>query len=182
MERDTFHVPRGRSYPSRGRGNSLRPINSVKNIRQTVGGLSGTAVFVELARAVDSPVLAQSTQVQRGCIIKAVYLSFDVCGLGGTGVLNTADLYLAKNPGDNLTLPDPDATGISDNKKFIFKTWRIMIMRNQDGNVPVHFEGWLKIPKRYQRFGSDDTLIFAVQCTATITGHFSAQAIYKWYT
>ncbi len=160
----------------------LRPINSVKNVRQVQLGLTGTAAFSEIARAVDAPILAQTTNILRGAVIKAVWISFDVCGLAGTSVLNIVDLFIAKNPGNNLTLPSPAAIGGNDNKKFVFKTWRIMIMRNQDGNVPIHFEGWIKIPKRYQRFGSDDALVFGNVCTATLTGHFSYEAIYKWYT
>ncbi len=56
-----------------------------------------------------------------------------------------------------------------------------MIMRNQDGNAPLHWEGWIKIPKRYQRFGQDDTLILSQVVTAGLTGHFSIKYLFKWY-
>ncbi len=105
----------------------------------------------------------------------------DVCGLGGTGVLNIADFYILKNPGNNLTPPAPGSTGGSNEKKFIFREWRFMIMRNQDGNMPFHWEGWIKIPKRYQRMGTDDTLSLNLACTAAVTGHFSFACIHKWY-
>ncbi len=55
-----------------------------------------------------------------------------------------------------------------------------MTMRNQDGNPPFHWEGWIKVPKRYQRMGTDDTFRLAFQ-TTTAAGHISAQLIYKWY-
>ncbi len=104
----------------------------------------------------------------------------DGCGLGGTGVLNNMDFYMFKNPGANLTPPAPISVGTSNEKKFVFKTWHFMIMRNQDGNTPFHWEGWVKIPKRYQRMGTDDLIQCVVANTATLTGHFSFMAIYKW--
>ncbi len=146
------------------------------------GGVSSTIVTSIIAKAVSNPVNTVSTDVSHGCVIKAFWLSIDVCGLGGTGVLNIADFYVMKNPGDNLTPPGPAAIGTSNEKKFVFKTWRAMIMRNQDGNVPYHWEGWVKIPKRYQRMGTDDTISFNITCTVAVTGHFSIMSIYKWFT
>ncbi len=156
-------------------------VNSIKNVANNQQGLSGTAINFRLAKAVTSPAPTVQTDVSHGCIIKALYCFIDVCGLAGTGVLNIADFFLMKNPGDNLAAPDPISQGTSNEKKFIFKTWRFMIMRNQDGNMPFHWEGWIKIPKRYQRMGTDDTIMFRAQCSAGVTGHVSSQFIYKWY-
>ncbi len=169
--------------PRRRRSGGLGNIvNSVKNFVAINGSLTGTLAETDLAVAVDSPATAVQTDVQRGCLIKAIYLIVDVCGLGGTGVLNVADYYLWKNAGNNLTPPIPTTYGGSNEKKFIFKTWSFMIMRNQDGNMPFHWEGWVKIPKRYQRMGTDDTLSLVSACTAAVTGHISIRALYKWYT
>ncbi len=105
----------------------------------------------------------------------------DGCGLGGTGVLNDMAFYLFKNPGNNLAGPGVFVVGTSNEKKFIFRQWKYMIMRNQDGNTPFHWEGWIKIPKRYQRMGTDDIITMVVANTSALTGHFSMQCIYKWY-
>ncbi len=156
-------------------------INSIKNVANNASGLDSTTQKFRFAKAVNDPLSTVATDVSQGCVIKAVYVQIDVCGLGGTGVLNTADFFLMKNPGDNLTVPAPLSQGTSNEKKFIFKTWRFMIMRNQDGNMPFHWEGWIKIPKRYQRMGTDDTLLLAFACTSALTGHISSQFIYKWY-
>ncbi len=172
----------GRRRASYGRQRIQPVINSIKNVHNEGFGITSTQTNKNLVKAVDNPVTTVTNDVQRGCVIKAIWISFDVCGIGGTGVLNIADAYLIKNPGANLTLPNPISQGSSNEKKFIFKTWHAMIMRNQDGNVPYHWEGWVKIPKRYQRFGTDDTLLVSVVCTAALTGHASIQAIYKWYT
>ncbi len=165
---------RRRSYP--------RPIiNSIKN--QVIGafGTTGTKLILLVAKAVTSPAPTVATDTSHGCIIKAVWLSLNGCGLGGTGVLNNLNFYFIKNPGNNLTQPDPISVGTSNEKKFVFRQWMFMIMRNQDGNTPFHWEGWIRIPKRYQRMGTDDTLQLVVQNSAALTGHFSFEAIYKWY-
>ncbi len=144
-------------------------------------GLTSTTQTITFAKAVTSPSPTVTSDVSHGCNIKAIWISLDACGLGGTGVVNNFDAYILKNPGDNLIEPAAIAVGSSNEKKFVFKQWHAMIMRNQDGNVPYHWEGWLKIPKRYQRMGTDDTLSINVQCTSGVTGHFSVQALYKWY-
>ncbi len=133
-----------------------------------------------IAKAVTSPAPTTTNDVSHGCIIKAIWCSFDVCGLAATGVLQRTVVYLIKNPGDNLTLPGGFSVGSSNEKKFVIKQWQFMTMRNQDGNVPMHWEGWIKLPRRYHRMGTDDTWRLAFQTDAA-AGHFSAQFIYKWY-
>ncbi len=167
---------------SYGRRRSMAPIiTSIKNVADNAFGLSSTNTEVQLAKAVTAPSPTVTTDVSHGCIIKAMWIVVDICGIAGTGVLNNFDAYLMKNPGDNLTAPNATAVGSSNEKKFVFKQWRAMIMRNQDGNNPYHWEGWVKIPKRYQRMGTDDIIIFVANCTTSLTGHGSIQAIYKWY-
>ncbi len=167
----------------RRRSYGPRPVvNSIKNVADNAFGLSSTNTSVQLAKAVTNPSPTVTTDVSHGCIIKAVWIVIDMCGLAGTGVANNFDAYLMKNPGANLTAPGASSVGSSNEKKFVFKQWRAMIMRNQDGNNPYHWEGWVKIPKRYQRFGTDDILDFVAACTSGITGLGSIQAIYKWYT
>ncbi len=156
-------------------------VNSIKNYHVQQSGITSANTVITVAKATNSPLSTVSNDTSNGCVIKAVYVTIDICGLGGTGVLNVGDMYFCKNPGNNLTLPSPVSYGTSNEKKFIFRTWRAMLMRNQDGNVPYHWEGWVKIPKRYQRMGVDDTLQFVVVCTAAVTGHVSTSYLYKWY-
>ncbi len=161
----------------------IRPvINSVKNIHNAQFGVTSTLVKNTFAKSVSDPSSTVDNDVERGCIIKSIWVVIDMCGLGGTGVLNVIDVILMKNPGANLTMPNPISQGTSNEKKFIFKTWRYMAMRNQDGNPPYHWEGWVKIPKRYQRMGTDDLIEVGFVSTASVTGHASVQAIYKWFT
>ncbi len=160
----------------------MRPvINSIKNVVTVAVGVTPTIQNVLVAKAVTSPAPGVKDDVSHGCVIKAIWVSLDFCGLGGTGVLNVIDVYLIKSPGDNLTLPLANAVGSSNEKKFVVKQWEYMAMRNQDGNPPYHWEGWIKLPRQYHRMGTDDTWRMGFSCTAGLTGHLSAQYIYKWY-
>ncbi len=174
-----FTYRRGFS-PFRG-GLHLNVINSIKNVFVFSDALTPTVQFQNFAKAVTSPSPTVTNDVSHGCVIKAVWISIDFCGTSGTGVLNNANVYIMKNPGANLSGPSPENVGSSNEKKFVIKQWHSMIMRNQDGNVPYHWEGWIKIPKRYQRMGTDDLWQLGYNCTTALAGHISGQFIYKWY-
>ncbi len=170
---------RGGSFRRRG---GIRPvINSIKNVVDVTATTSATTTARTIVLAKATPVNTNQSEVINGCIIKAIWVSFDVCGIAASGVLQRTALYIIKNPGANLTGPGALVVGTSNEKKFIFRQWQYMTMRNQDGNNPNHWEGWLRIPKRYQRFGTDDKLDIVFN-TDSGGGHFSAQFIYKWYT
>ncbi len=160
---------------------SLNIVNSIKNSPRKTDGLTGTTGTFTFAKAVTTPSPTVTTDVSHGCVIKAAYITVDVCGLGGTGVLNIFNGYVIKSPGANLALPDPNSVGSSNEKKFVIKEWQGMIMRTQDGVSSLHWEGWIKFPRRYFRMGTDDIWVLAYQCTSGVTGHISLKAIYKWY-
>jgi len=165
-----------------GRRRGMLPVvNSIKNVTVNVLGVTSTIQNFLIAKAVTSPAPTNKSDVSHGCVIKNIWVTLDLCGLGGTGVLNNLDAYLIKNPGDNLTLPTANAVGSSNEKKYVIKQWRFMAMRNQDGNPPYHWEGWVKIPKPYQRMGTDDTWRLGVSATSGLTGHASVMSIYKWF-
>ncbi len=159
---------------------AMRPIDSMKNVVSTLENLTTATLATTIAKAVDNPANTSQEEVSRGCTIKAIWISLDVCGLAASGALQRTGIYLIKNPGANLTPPGVLTVGTSNEKKFVLKQWYIMTMRNQDGNPPYHWEGWIKIPKRYQRMGAGD-LFSLVWATDTLTGHGTAQFIYKWY-
>ncbi len=167
---------------SRRRSFGPRPvINSIKNQTFFAGGTTAAESNTIIAKAVNTPLSTVASDVSQGCLIKAVYLTIDGCGLGGTGVLNNMGIYLMKNPGANLTPPLAFSVGTSNEKKFVFRQWFFMIMRNQDGNNPFHWEGWIPVPKRYQRMGTDDTLLVSHANSGALTGHIMINSIYKWY-
>ncbi len=168
----------GRYY---GRRRRMAPvINSIKNVVDSVIGVTTTLASTTVVKAVTSPSPTVNSDVSHGCIVKAIWASIDVCGLAGTGVRQRIGMYLMKIPGANLTVPGVFVVGTSNEKKFVIKQWSYMTMRNQDGNAPNHWEGWIKIPKRYHRMGTDDIWQLVVASDSS-TGHYSAQFIYKWY-
>ncbi len=173
-------MPYRRGGFSRRRG-GLNVVSSIKNVRDFTAGVTSTNTVNVAIKGVDNPVVTADDEVQNGSKIFRVWVSLDFCGLGGTGVLNTIGVYFMKNPGANLTPPDAFAVGSSNEKKFVIKQWFQMTMRNQDGNPPYHWEGWIKIPRVYQRIGVDDNFSFVFRCTAGLTGHVSYQVIYKWF-
>ncbi len=168
----------GRRYGSRKL--RLVTINSEKHVVDKSESLTTTTDIVLVAKAVTAPSNTIDTDCHRGGHIKAIWCSIDFCGTGTTLVNNVVSAYLIKNPGDNLTEPAPFSVGTSNEKKFVIKQWSYMAMRNSDGNPPYHWEGWVKIPKRYQRMGTDDTWQFVIGINGE-TGHFFGNFIYKEY-
>ncbi len=169
-------------YRQRGFSRKLRlvTVNSEKHVVDLNYAVTTTNVVKILAKAVTAPSNTVNTDCHRGGIIKALWLNIDFCGLGTSGVNQRTMCNLMKNPGANLTEPGVFAVGTSNEKKFVFKQWSQMTMRNQDGNPPYHWEGWVKIPKRYQRMGTDDTITLTMGAN-TETGHGFVNCIYKEY-
>ncbi len=154
-------------------------IQSLKNDAIVVD-TTGTALrAMILAKAVDNPATTVSSDTKNGCIIKAIWLSIDMCGLAATGVQQTTGLYMFKNSGANLTAPSAFTIGNSNEKRFVLRSWHQMTMRNQDGNAPYHWEGWVRIPKPHQRMATDDLITLQYQ-TDSAAGHVSVHFIYKY--
>ncbi len=173
---------RGYRRGNSNRGLALRPVDSNKNIVYFQGSHTTSGNTQVIAVAKDSALNSVQNEVERGCSIRAIHYSIDVCGTFTSGTNMQSVVYIMKNPGTNITNPSPGFEGTSNEKKFIIKTFQGMTMRNQDGNIPLHWEGWLKIPRRYGRMGADDRWDVTIATTTTsATGHFTYQFIYKWY-
>ncbi len=158
-------------------------INSNKNIVSNFTAvITGAQTNLDIAVAQDSPTLAVVDDVERGCVIKAIWMELWVYTSAETavGVTNGYDAYLIKNPGNNLTPPIPSTTGSSNEKKFIFKEWKGLTGPRTQGSLPYSWRGWIKVPKRYQRMGADDRW----QLVSIATGTNVIQCtnfVYKWY-
>ncbi len=158
----------------------LPTVNSLKNSATVTSAVGVTVLSKGIAKAVDNPATTVISDVKNGCSIKAIWLSIDFCGLAASGVLQMTGVYLFKNTGANLTAPSPFTVGNSNEKKYVIKEWSQMTMRNQDGNPPYHWEGWVKIPRNYQRMATDDIwqVVFA---SDTAAGHIGIKYVYKYY-
>ncbi len=168
----------------RSRRSGFSIINSIKNsVSNLTAGPDGTNTNVNVAIAISNPVSTNATDVLNGSKIFRVWVELWIYATQeiAVGVTNSFDAYFIKNPGNNLTLPTPGTQGTSNEKKFIFKTWKGMIGARTQGCLPYSWRGWIKIPKIYQRMGTDDRLNFFFVSNGT-TSIVCTQFIYKWFT
>ena len=121
-----------RRFFTRRRSNLGNIINSEKHVVDATINITTTNSVKILAKAVTAPSNTVITDCHRGGLIKAIWISLDFCGLAASGALQIIAVNLMKNPGANLTEPGVLAVGSSNEKKFIFKQWNAMTMRNQE--------------------------------------------------
>jgi len=174
----------GRYSMRRSFNRGPRPvINSIKNQPNSFSaGIAGTNTFVLIAKAVNTPLSTTATDVSQGCVIKAVWCEFWVYATENlsTTVTSGLDFYLWKNPGANLTAPSPGSVGTSNEKKFVFKSFKGLVGSRTEGSLPYYWRGWVKIPKIYQRMGTDDLLQLVFLGTGANV-LMCSNFIYKWY-
>ncbi len=159
-------------------------INSEKNVVSNLtAGVAGTATVLNLALAVDSADNTVVTQVTRRSKIYKIWIEIwaTASATATEGVSTTFEAYIIKNPGSNLTNPTPGTIGSSNEKKFIFKTWKGLIASRKEGFPPYVWRGWIKVPRVYQRMGTDD-VIQLVLIFVGVNGILCSNVVYKWYT
>ncbi len=170
-----------RQRGSFGRRRSFRRpvINTIKREINAIQGVTAaTNVVHTIAIAVDAPTTAGANQVHQGSIIKACWIEFWYYGLSADNTNDIIDIYLMKNPGANLTPPNPGTVGTSNEKKFVFQEWKGLAGTKTTGGMPYYQQGkWFKIPKIYQRFGTDDTLVLVAR--SPTTGNWCTKTIIK---
>ncbi len=159
---------------------SLRPINRIKHVVDASATQAAAAVTSwQIATAVDAPALANSEEVITGSTINGVYVKFEIASNDAqvTGAIPNVYLAIWKNPGNNLTLPAPNAIGISDEKRFCIHQEMVMIQNVVSSNPRILFNGVIKIPKGYRRFGPKDKLTAqilspAIDISACMQAHY----------
>ncbi len=107
---------------------------------------------------VDAPVLANTNEVESGCTINGIYIHAEAYATTA-GALSNLYMMVFKNPGGNLTVPNANVVGASDNKKYSIHQEMIMMEKKINGNPRTLFNGVVVIPKGYRRFAINDTLI-----------------------
>ncbi len=131
--------------------------------------------------AKDAPVLANTTEVVTGSKVYGIYLKCEVASNEAIDLGAIPNVYLIvwKNPGGNLSTPNPAAVGINDNKKFVIHQEMVMIEnKGQGSNGRILFNGVIKIPKGYSRFGPNDNLTIGIRSNALDIA-FCLQVHYK---
>ncbi len=162
----------------------MRPVMSVKHIVDAQNTLAKTVVLpIVLVQAGDAPTLGATTVVATGSTVNAVYLRVEVSTNEAPVVGAVPNFYMIvyKNPGGNLGLPDPATTGNDDEKRFIIHQEMVMFDNSiRGGNPRTVFQGVIKIPKGYRRFGYNDLLQVIIK-SPSIDVATCLQCIYKEY-
>ncbi len=158
---------------------SLHPVQRIKHVVDTEGGVTSTVSVTELIKADDAPVLASTNLVQTGSTVHGIYLHVEVLHDAGAGRPN---IYLAiqKNPGNNIANINPSAVGADDNKRYVIHQEMIMMSGDAGNGLPRPlFNGVIKIPKGFSRFGPNDSLRLLLITKGSVTGDFCSQCHYK---
>lgn len=159
-------------------GQNLRPINRIKHVIDQQGGLTaGAGISVSLIDTVDTPTLADTDGCETGSTVNGIYLKVEV-NATSSAALSNVYMYVAKNPGTNLTLPEVNVVGANDNKKFVFHQEMVMMQQVDNSNPRTLFNGVIAIPKGYRRNGPDDQTICRI-FTPGVSINFCLQYHYK---
>ncbi len=140
------------------RGLNLRPINRIKHVVDNQSSTTaGTAVAVNLIKAVDSPTIGNTNEVAKGSTINGIYLKVEA-NATSSAALSNFYMMVVKNPGGNLTFPNPNVVGADDNKRFVIHQEMVMFQQVNNSNPRTVFNGVIAIPRGYRRMSFDDFL------------------------
>ncbi len=159
-------------------GNSLRPINRIKHVFDIQAALAvNTLGFHNIVETSDTPDIATTNEVETGSTVNAIYLKVEVVATSSAALPN-AYLAVGKNPGGNLTLPNPNVVGASDNKKYIIHQEMLMLQKQTGSNPRTLFNGIIILPKGYRRNGPNDLLQLLILAPG-VTLEYCVQCHYK---
>ncbi len=165
------------------RRSSLSPINSIKHIVDTSGGLTGGATSVSVIAKtvpnVDSTTFVPG-DIRLGGKVNAFFISVFVLGGTGSTLNGPIDWHLIKQYSGQggASIPTPGQTGTSDLRNQIIHEEK-GLAGSGDG-TPMAFKGVIVIPRgmRTMRTG-EQWVIRIVSADATSDAQFCVKAIYK---
>ncbi len=138
------------------RRSNLRPIHRIKHVVDEQGGLTvGTQVAAIIANSVDAPVLANDDQCETGSKINSFFITCEVAAQSAAALSNCY-FALYKNPGNNLTPPNINVVGQSDQKNLFIHQEMVMLERADNGNPRTLFKGVILVPRGMRRNAPND--------------------------
>ncbi len=161
----------------------LRPVNSIKKVVDASGALVASTVSSVVIADVGTTawVDAADNNVPQGCTISSIFLSIFMQLDASVGAaVPLLEWFFAKNPGTNITLPEPGSTGGDQNRRWILHEEKGLGNDVSNGGTPMVFKGVLKIPPRMRRMGADDSLQLRL-LSENHAALFCVKAIYKFY-
>ncbi len=173
-----MHQTHQETMPRFRSGNFLRPINRIKHVVDLqFATAAGAAQGQNLIIASDTPDLATTNEVQTGSTVNGIYLKLEA-NITSSGALANAYMIVFKSPGGNITQPTPNAVGASDDKRYVIHQEMVMFQQQTGSNPRTVFNGVIKIPRGYKRFGPNDVLILRVLAPGVAT-NWCFQCHYK---
>ncbi len=159
-------------------GNAIRPVNRIKHVFDNQGGaVIGTTSFVNLTLTVDSPILANTSEVLTGSTINGIYLKVEI-NATSSAALSNAYMYVIVNPGGTLTLPDPNVVGSFQEKRYVIHQEMVMLQQVDNSNPRTLFNGVIVIPRGLRRMSPNTRITIAI-FSPGVTLNFCLQAHYK---
>ncbi len=173
-------------------GNRLRPIKSVKHIKDvsSILGAGTNTVADTIIDGVDTYTLSDTNGVPTGSKVFSFYHSNFFITEGGeiASEVPLVDWYLIKSPNsqfgttfDASNLPTPGATGAHKNKRWIIHEEKGLAGGGDASltGVPMVFKGVIRIPRGMQRIAEDDQFLLCAR--ANFATKFCTKSVYKHY-
>lgn len=174
--------------PRYNRGMALRPVNSLKHVVDTNGGITGgTPSTTNVINAVANPATTTPNDCTIGSTVSSIFLNVQVIQKVAAGGVDNIYMIVYKNPGGDVTGPAVDNVGGGDDRKRVIHQEMIMT-----GNVltaaaaipKTLFKGVIRIPRAIRRNGVSDQLQVIIghrAGEASQQSNFCLQCIYKEY-
>lgn len=164
---------------------SLRPVQSVKHIVDTNGGITGgTPSVTDVIVTRDTPAAATTNECAVGSTVHAIFLNVQVVPIIAAGGVNNIYMIVYKNPGSSIPAPNVDSVGTSDDRRRVLHQEMLMLGNgNIDTNISrTLFKGVVRLPRSIKRNGILDKLQVVVGHRAaeqTQSSDFCLECIYK---
>ena len=136
------------------------------------GIAAGTTTSIVLVSADGA---GNDNSVEFPCKVQAIYLVMNARSATDAGG-GTFAVAMYKNPGNALGAFNPNNTFTNVMQSHIFWWQR---MSNNSQGLGVVFNGWVKIPKRFQIMNEGDTIVLGINFTVDAYSHCT-NAVYKW--
>lgn len=148
----------------------------VKNIYQNsnFGVVAGTTTEEIIASAVATPANG-TNEVAIGSRVKRIWVDAMIFAQAANAI---GVVCLMKNPGRLVPLTDISALGANNGKKFYWNMIR-GIPGLENSGYPHRIQGWVPVPKIYQKFNEGDSLSVVIRNNNAALS-YCLLAVYRW--
>ncbi len=145
----------------------MNPINTLKHTIDTQDTIpAGTQINKTLVLASENAESTVAIENDIGSHVRSIFLNVQIINsTNAVGAINNAYMYIAGNPGNNIPIasfPEVNKVGISAQRKQVFHQEMAMLSDANDSIPITLFKGVLKIPRKFQRLGINDTIILFI--------------------